>query len=220
MSGYITFTGQRSTIKIQMILYAKQWSLNSRPMILDIRKHEFSRFNLLIDYKFTAVSQVNWTKPGRDFIVSTNKTSLKAHTKNIPFSSCLVHMWVASLEEGPEVACGYTLCCANRKKGGYLKSTNYEITLVLSRSKKAYKIRGERKKCQNVIFEYSEIPYSLIILVWVVFVSVKWNLIKYYNFYSTLWWVIFFILLIWNQLRSNCFVNLIIKSFYKLYYGC
>ena len=88
----------------------------------------------------------------------------------------------------------------------------------MSRSKKAYKIRGERKKCQNVIFEYSEIPYSLIILVWVVFVSVKWNLIKYYNFYSTLWWVIYiyFFLLIWNQLISNCFINLIIKSFYKL----
>ena len=49
------------------------------------------------------------------------------------------------------------------------------------------------------------------------FVSVKWNLIKYYNLYSTLWWVIFFFfLLIWNQLRSNCFINLIIKSFYKL----
>ena len=48
------------------------------------------------------------------------------------------------------------------------------------------------KKSQNVIFEYSEIPYSLIILFWVVFVSVKWNLIKYYNLYSTLWWVIFF----------------------------
>ena len=70
--------------------------------------------------------------------------------------------------------------------GGDLKSTNYEITLVLSRSKKAYKIRGEMKKSQNVIFEYSEIPYSLIILFWVVFVSVKWNLIKYYNLYSTL----------------------------------
>ena len=72
------------------------------------------------------------------------------------------------------------------------------------------------KKSQNVIFEYSEIPYSLIILFWVVFVSVKWNLIKYYNLYSTLWWVIYFFLLIWNQLRSNCFINLIIKSFYKL----
>ena len=71
------------------------------------------------------------------------------------------------------------------------------------------------KKSQNVIFEYSEIPYSLIILFWVVFVLVKWNLIKYYNLYSTLWWVIFF-LLIWNHLRSNCFINLIIKSFYKL----
>ena len=89
--------------------------------------------------------------------------------------------------------------------GGVFKSTNYEITLVLSRSKKAYKIiashagaplkmpaweankiRGEMKKFQNVIFEYSEIPYSLIILFWVVFVSVKWNLIKYYNLYSTL----------------------------------
>ena len=69
---------------------------------------------------------------------------------------------------------------------GYLKSTNYETTLVLSRSKKAYKIRGDMKKSQNVIFEYSEIPYSLIILFWVVFVSVKWNLIKYYNLYSTL----------------------------------
>ena len=72
------------------------------------------------------------------------------------------------------------------------------------------------KKSQNVIFEYSEIPYSLIILFWVVFISVKWNLIKYYNLYSTLWWVIYFFLLIWNQLRSNCFINLIIKSFYKL----
>ena len=72
------------------------------------------------------------------------------------------------------------------------------------------------KKSQNVIFEYSEIPYSLIILFWVVFVSVKWNLIKYYNLYSTLWWVIYIFLLIWNQLRSNCFINLIIKSFYKL----
>ena len=50
----------------------------------------------------------------------------------------------------------------------------------------ANKIRGEMKKFQNVIFEYSEIPYSLIILFWVVFVSVKWNLIKYYNLYSTL----------------------------------
>ena len=80
----------------------------------------------------------------------------------------------------------------------------------------ANKIRGEMKKFQNVIFEYSEIPYSLIILFWVVFVSVKWNLIKYYNLYSTLWWVIFFFLLTWNQLRSNCFINLIIKSFYKL----
>ena len=85
MSGCITFTGQRNTLKIQTILYAKQWSLNSRPMILDIREHEFSRFNVLIDYKFTAASQVNWTKPGRDFIVSNNKTSLKAHTKNIRF---------------------------------------------------------------------------------------------------------------------------------------
>ena len=54
-------------------------------MILDIRDHEFSRFNVLIDYKFTAVAQVNWTKPERDFIVSTNKTHLKAHTKNIRF---------------------------------------------------------------------------------------------------------------------------------------
>ena len=80
----------------------------------------------------------------------------------------------------------------------------------------ANKIRGEMKKFQNVIFEYSEIPYSLIILFWVVFVSVKWNLIKYYNLYSTLWWVIYFFLLIWNQLRSNCFINLITKSFYKL----
>ena len=72
------------------------------------------------------------------------------------------------------VARGYTLCCANRKKwggGGDLKSTNYESTLVLRRSKKAYEIRGEMKKSQNVIFEYSEIPYSLIILFWVVFVS-------------------------------------------------
>ena len=51
---------------------------------------------------------------------------------------------------------------------------------------------GERKKCQNVIFEYSEIPYSLIILFWVVYVSVKWNLITYYNLFSTLWWVIIF----------------------------
>ena len=119
MSGCITFTGQRNTLKIQTILYAKQWSLNSRPMILDIREHEFSRFNVLIDYKFTAVSQVNWTKPGRDFIVSTNKTSLKAHTKNIRFFffSCLVHTWVAWLKEGPRVARGYTLCCVNRKKG-------------------------------------------------------------------------------------------------------
>ena len=99
---------------------------------------------------------------------------------------------------------------------GYLKSTNYETTLVLSRSKKAYKIRGERKKCQNIISEYTEIPYSLIILFGVMFVSVKWNLMKYYNLYSTLWWVIIFFLLIWNQLRSNCFINLIIKSFYKL----
>ena len=121
MSGCITFTGQRNTLKIQTILYAKQWSLNSRPMILDIREHEFSRFNVLIDYKFTAVSQVNWTKPGRDFIVSTNKTSLQAHTKNIRFFSCLVHMWVAWLEEGPEVARGYTLSCANRKKGEVFK---------------------------------------------------------------------------------------------------
>ena len=86
-------------------------------MILDIREHEFSYFNVLIDYKFTAVSQVNWTKPGRDFIVSINKASLKALTKNIRFFSCLVHMWVAWLEEGPEVARGYTRCCANRKKG-------------------------------------------------------------------------------------------------------
>ena len=70
--------------------------------------------------------------------------------------------------------------------------------------------------CQNIIFEYTEIPYSLIILFGVVFVSVKWNLMKYYNLYSTLWWVIIFFLLIWNQLRSNCFINLIIKSFYKL----
>ena len=85
MSGCITFTGQRNTLKIQTILYAKQWSLNSRPMILDIREHEFSRFNVLIDYNFTAVSQVNWTKPGRDFIVSINKTSLKALTKSIRF---------------------------------------------------------------------------------------------------------------------------------------
>ena len=69
---------------------------------------------------------------------------------------------------------------------GYLKSTNYETALVLSRSKKAYKIRGERKMCQNIIFEYTEIPYSLIILFGVVFVSVKWNLMKYYNLYSTL----------------------------------
>ena len=69
---------------------------------------------------------------------------------------------------------------------GYLKSTNYETTLVLSRSKKAYKIRGERKKCQNIIFEYSEIPYSLIILFRVLYVSVKWNLIKNYNLFSTL----------------------------------
>ena len=89
MSGCITFTGQRNTLKIQTILYAKQWSLNSRPMILDIREHEFSRFNVLIDYKFTAVSQVNWTKPGKDFIVSTNKTSHKAHTKNIPWNFSL-----------------------------------------------------------------------------------------------------------------------------------
>ena len=119
ISGCITFTGQRSTLKIQKILYAKQWSLNSRPMILDIREHEFSRFNVLIDYKFTAVSKVNWTKPGRDFIVSTNKTSLKDHTKNILFFPCLVYMSVAWLKEGPEVACVYTLCCANRKKGGW-----------------------------------------------------------------------------------------------------
>ena len=118
ISGCITFTGQRSTLKIQTILYAKQWSLNSRPMILDIREHEFSRFNVLIDYKFTAVSKVNWTKPGRYFIVSTNKTSLKDHTKNILFFPCLVYMSVAWLKEGPEVACVYTLCCANRKKGG------------------------------------------------------------------------------------------------------
>ena len=90
MSGCITFTGQRNTLKIQTILYAKQWSLNSRPMILDIREHEFSRFNVLIDYKFTAVSQVNWTNPGRDFIVSTNKTSLKAHTKNIRLFSLVL----------------------------------------------------------------------------------------------------------------------------------
>ena len=54
-------------------------------MILDVREREFSLFNVLIDYKFTAVSQVNWTKPGKDFIVSTNKTSLQAHTKNIRF---------------------------------------------------------------------------------------------------------------------------------------
>ena len=85
MSGCITFTGQRNTLKIQTILYAKQWSLNSIPMILDIREHEFSRLTVLLDYKFTAVSQVNWTKPGRDLIVSTNKTSLQAHTKNIGF---------------------------------------------------------------------------------------------------------------------------------------
>ena len=85
MSGCITFTGQRSTLKIQTILYAKQWSLNSRPMILDIKEHKFSRFNVLVDYKFTAVSQVTWTKPGRDFIVSTNKSSLKAHAKSISF---------------------------------------------------------------------------------------------------------------------------------------
>ena len=118
MSGCITFTGQRSTLKIQTILYAKQWSLNSRPMILDIREHEFSLFNVLIDYKFTAVSQVNRTKPGKDFIVSTNKTSLKAHTKNTRFFfSCLVHMWLAWLKESPEVARSYTRCCTNRKKG-------------------------------------------------------------------------------------------------------
>ena len=121
MSGCITFTGQRNTLKIRTILYAKQWSLNSIPMILDIREHEFSRFNVLIDYKFTAVSQVNWTKPGRDFIVSTNKTSLKALTKNIRFFSCLVLMWVAWFKEGPEVALGYTLSCANRKKGEVFK---------------------------------------------------------------------------------------------------
>ena len=90
MSECIKFTGQRNTVKIQTILYAKQWSLNSRPMILDIREHEFSRFNVLIDYKFTAASQVNWTKPGRDFIVSTNKTPLKTHTKNIRFFFFLV----------------------------------------------------------------------------------------------------------------------------------
>ena len=195
MSGCITFTGQRNTLKIQTILYAKQWSLNSRPMILDIREHEFSRFNVLIDYKFTAASQVNWTKPGKDFIVSTNKTSLEALQKiSVFFFSCLVHMWLAWLKEGPEVARGYTLCCANRKKrgGGYLKSTNYEITLAFTRTKKPYKTMGERKKCQNVIFEYSEIPYSLIILFWVVYVSVKWNLITYYNLFSTLWWVIIF----------------------------
>ena len=226
MSGCITFTGQRNTLKIQTILYAKQWSLNSRSMILDIREHEFSRFNVLIDYKFTAISQVNWTKPGRDFIVSTNKTPLKAHTKNIRFFfSCLVHTCVAWLKEGPRVAPGYTLCCANRKKwggGGYLKSTNYEITLVLSRSKKAYKMRGEMKKSQNVIFEYSEIPYSLIILFWVVFVSVKWNLIKYYNLYSTLTWVIFFFFY-WSGINYVVTVLLtwsskVFTSF--LYYGC
>ena len=65
------------------------------------------------------------------------------------------------------------------KKGrGVFKKHESRNHPVLSRSKKAYKIRGERKKCQNIIFEYSEIPYSLIILFWVVFVSVKWNLIK------------------------------------------
>ena len=97
MSGCITFTGQRNTLKIQTILYAKQWSLNSRPMILDIREHEFSRFNVLIDYKFTAASQVNWTKPGKDFIVSTNKTSLEALTKNIRFFFFLSCAYVISL---------------------------------------------------------------------------------------------------------------------------
>ena len=91
-------------------------------MILDVREREFSLFNVLIDYKFTAVSQVNWTKPGKDFIVSTNKTSLQAHTKNIRFFfSCLVQMWVAWLKEGPKVARGYTLCCADRKKGEVFK---------------------------------------------------------------------------------------------------
>ena len=134
MSGCITFTGQRNTLKIQTILYAKQWSLNSIPMILDIREHEFSRLTALLDYKFTAVSQVNWTKPGRDLIVSTNKTSLQAHTKNIGFFfSCLMHIWVAWFKEGPVVAHGYTLCCANRKKvGEYLKSTNYKAHTKIS----------------------------------------------------------------------------------------
>ena len=140
MSGCITFTGQRNTLKIRTILYAKQWSLNSRPMILDIREHEFSRFNVLIDYKFTAASQVNWTKPGRDFIVSNNKSLSKLIQKiSVLFFLSFAEAW---LQESPEVTRGYTLCCA---KGGYLKSTNYEITLVLSRSKKAYKIRGDRE---------------------------------------------------------------------------
>ena len=169
--------------------------------------------NLLLHRKSTEPSQeeiLSWV-----LIKPLSKLIQKI---SVFFLSCAYG--VAWLKEGPRVARGYTLCCANRKKweggGRYLKSTNYEITLVLSRSKKAYKIRREMKKSQNVIFEYSEIPYSLIILFWVVFVSVKWNLIKYYNLYSTLWWVIYFFLLIWNQLRSNCFINLIIKSFYKL----
>ena len=123
------------------------------------------------------------TEPSQEEILSQVliKPLCQSSYKKYPFlffSSCA---YVISLiKREPRGRSGlHTLLCQWKKRGGgYLKSTNYEITLVLSRSKKAYKIRGERKKCQNIIFEYSEIPYSLIILFRVVFVSVKWNLIK------------------------------------------
>ena len=97
---------------------------------------------------------------------------------------------------------------------GYLKSTNYETTLVLSRSKKAYKIRGERKKCQNIIFEYTSLLFNHSFWGGVCIGKMEFNEVLQFvlNFVMS----DNFFLLIWNQLRGNCFINLIIKSFYKL----